>query len=305
MNDRAVPLTDDARLPIGLRSQATPNAGRTLILCATGALFGLVLAGFGLFTAHGTRTSVVPAEDVALVNGVPILMSDYLVQLGALYQVSLDGATPEQKRKVLDDMIREELYVQRGIELGMQSDTIEVRTALVGAVEQQATADATMAQPDEADLRAFYQQNAARYASAGTMELADYLAPAGSATSAVAELRAGEEAEVVMARRALRRTTIFADGEEFYFAARIHLGDRLFETARTLTDGAVSDPVALPDGVHILVMKKNVPPVPQRYEDIRDKVLADWIAGQAKILTAGNERFLRKRADILVAAGFE
>jgi hypothetical protein len=47
-------------------------------------------------------------------------------------------------------MIREELYVQRGTELGLQADTVEVRQALVGAVEAQVAADATMAQPDEA-----------------------------------------------------------------------------------------------------------------------------------------------------------
>ena len=47
-----------------------PSARRSLMLCAAGAVLGLVIAGFGLFTAHGTRTAGVPAEDVALVNGV-------------------------------------------------------------------------------------------------------------------------------------------------------------------------------------------------------------------------------------------
>jgi parvulin-like peptidyl-prolyl isomerase len=297
-------MTNDAVGKAGLWSPSKPDARRTLILCAAGALIGLALAGFGLFTARGTRTSVVPAEDVAMVNGVPILISDYLLQLRALYDVSLSGATQEQKKKVLDDMIREELYVQRGIELGMQTDTIEVRTALVGAVEQQATADATMAQPSESELLAFYDENVAKYASEGAMVLIDYIAPAETAAAAVADLRAGGGDQAI-ARRGLRRTAALADGEEFYFAARIHLGDVLFETAKALRDGAVSDPVALPDGVHILVMKRNIAPVPQRYEDIRDKVLADYIARQAKILTAGNERFLRKRADVLVAPGFE
>jgi parvulin-like peptidyl-prolyl isomerase len=285
-------------------SLSQPDSRRALILYAGGAAIGLALAGFGLFTAHGTRVSVAPAEDVALVNGVPILISDYLLQLRALYEVSLTEATAEQKKKVLDDMIREELYVQRGVELGMQSDVIEVRTALVGAVEQQASADAAMAQPDEADLRRFFEQNAAQYASEGTMALEDYIAPAQSAASAAADLRTSPGAATI-ARWGLRRTAALADGEEFYFAARIHLGDALFDAARALKDGAVSDPVAAPDGVHILIMRKNTSPIPQRYENIRDKVLADYIAQQTKILTTATERFLRKRADIVIAPGFE
>ncbi len=137
------------------------------------------------------------------------------------------------------------------------------------------------------------------------MELVDYIAPPESAAAAVAALRAGGESGEAAPRYGLRRTGAFADGEEFYFAARIHLGDALFAVAQALKSGEVSDPSPQPDGVHILVMKRNVPPARQRYQDIRDKVLADYIARQAAILTAGNERFLRKRADILVAPGLE
>jgi hypothetical protein len=63
--------------------------------------------------------------------------------------------------------------------------------------------------------------------------------------------------------------------------------------------------VAAADGVHILVMKKNVTPIPRSYADARGTVLHDFIDEQSKILTAGNDRFLRKRADIAVAHGFE
>ena len=79
--------------PAGLWTFDQPSARRSLILCAAGALLGLVIAGFGLFTAHGTRTAGVPAEDVALVNGVPILMSDYIQQVRTVFDVPLDRAT--------------------------------------------------------------------------------------------------------------------------------------------------------------------------------------------------------------------
>ncbi|MDB5686967.1 MAG: peptidyl-prolyl cis-trans isomerase [Rhizorhabdus sp.] len=290
-------------------SLSSPSARRSLILCGTGAIVGLAIAGLGLFTAKGTRTSVVPAEDVAVVNQVPILMSDYVTQIRALYEVPLSGASAAQKKQVLDDMIREELYVQRGVELGMQADTIEVRTALVGAVEAQAAADATMAQPDEGQLRAWYQAHLATYADEGTMTLDEYVRPgadqAKAAAAVVAELRKAGASPAAAAGLGLRRTARMTDGEEFYFAARIHLGDRLFALAKGLKAGAVSEPVPQPDGLHILVMRHNDSPLPRPFAEVRDRVLADYIGAQAKLLTAGNERFLRKRADIVVQKGFE
>ena len=283
------------------------NPRRSLFLCALGAAIGLIIAGFGLFTAKGTRTARVPAEDVAVVNGTPILLSDYIAQLGALYDVSLSAATIPQRRKILSDMIREELFVQRGVELGLQSDTVEVREALVGAVEAQAATDATMAAPTDAELVAYYAAQRADFADEGVMALTDYRWPATTARStiaaAAAALRAGRPADPAVA--ALPRTATMADGDEYYFAAKLHLGDTLFAVARGLHTGEVSAPVALPDGIHLLVMAKNVPPVAPPFPAVRDKILAAFRAAEAKSLTAANGRFLRKRADIQIARGFE
>ncbi len=279
-----------------------PSARRSLILCALGAVIGLTIAGFGLFTAKGTRTSAVPAEDVALVNGVPILRSDYIQQLRALYDVPLSGATPAQRRKTLDDMVREELVVQRGVELGLQSDTIEVRDALAGAVEAQTAADATMAQPGEAELRAYYAAHRDQFADEGLMALADYRLPPGATAATIADAVAALQAGRT---DAVPRSGAMTDGDEYYFAAKLHLGDRLFAVARGLKPGEVSPPMALPDGTHIVVMAKNIPPQAPPFEAVRDKVLAAAITSQARLLTAANARFLRKRADIQVAPGLE
>ena len=99
--------------------------------------------------------------------------------------------------------------------------------------------------------------------------------------------------------------SFMTDGREFYFAAKIHLGDALFAAARVLDAGQVSAPVTLPDGVHILVMKANVRPAAQPFDQIRDRVLAAYVDDQAKRLNGANERFLLKRADVQIAKGFE
>jgi SurA N-terminal domain len=251
---------------------------RSLWLQACGAGIGLALAGYSLFTARGTSTLIVPAEDVALVNQQPISRSDYLAQITTLYDVDFAHATAEQRHRVLDDMIREELFVQRGKELDLAATDSEVRAALVNAVELEIASDALTSQPTEAALRTYFNSHQARYASEGTMILQDLLN--GSDTRKV-------------------------NGEEFYFAAKIHLGDRLFEAARQLNDGESAMPIPMADGTHVLRMVRNMRPVPFDFATARERVLADFRNGAINHSKSGEEVFLRKRANVLIAVDLQ
>ena len=268
-----------------------------------GALAGLLMAGYSLFTARGTSTLAVPAEDVALVNQQPISRSDYLLQLQTLFGVDFQHATAAQRRKVLDDMIREELFVQRGKELDVAATDPEVRAALVNAVELEIAADAVTSQPSEAQLRAYYAAHQARYASEGVMTVHDYLFASGNAKTAAEAalaLQTGPATPALLARWQAADSGKVA-GEEFYFAAKIHLGDALFGAARNLPDGGVSAPIALPDAVHVLYMVRNKKPVPFDFAAARDQVLTDYRNDAIGHLRTGDEAFLRKRANVLIA----
>jgi parvulin-like peptidyl-prolyl isomerase len=277
------------------------NSRRALALMALGALTGLFLAGLALFTAKGTSTLIVPPEDVALVNQQPIARSDYMGQLRTLYDVDPAHATPAQRRKVLNDMIREELFVQRAKELDVASVDVEVRNAMVNAVEQQAAADAITAVPSDAKLRAYYSAHQEKYASDGMMTVRDLVFPNPAAAARAAQaLKAGASPDAVI-KPLQGKDSGKVNGEEFYFAAKIHLGDALFAVARTLPNGGVSAPMAQPDGVHVLVMAANAAPVPQDFAAARERVLEDYRRDAALRLQAGDEVFLRKRANILIA----
>ena len=285
-------------------SLAQPDTRRSLLLAATGALVGLVIAGFGLFTAQGTRTASVPPEDVAVVNGVPILRVDFISQLRALDEISLGQATPAQKSAVLGDMVAEELAVQRGVELGMATDDTDTRNALVAAMRGQLATDVLASVPTDAKLQRYYVDHRARYASEGRMQLHWFVLPSGAglqATAAVAKLRAGQPLDRVVATYRLRSTGKVDDGEEYYFAAALHLGPRLFGIARKLGNGVVSDPVSTAEGIAILVMIDNQPPVAQAYGQALDRVREDYARDRLAAVEAANARFLRGRADVLVA----
>jgi parvulin-like peptidyl-prolyl isomerase len=298
------PVTDKAASDHGdWRELSRVSYRRSLVLMALGALIGLGLAGYALFTAKGTSTLLTPPEDVAMVNQQPISRSDFDAQVQSLYAVDPAHATPAQRQKVLDDMIREELFVQRGQELDVAAVDPEVRAAMVNAVEQEIAADAITSHPSEAKLRDYYEAHRAKYASEGMMTLVDMVFPTASpdvVRQAAEALRAGTSAAQV-AGRFHGRDSGRVNGEEFYFAARIHLGDKAFDAARALPPGGVSGPMSESDGVHLLHMIKNTPPAPMDFAQARERVVADYLNEAIKRLQSGDERFFRKRANILIA----
>jgi parvulin-like peptidyl-prolyl cis-trans isomerase-like protein/SurA-like protein len=285
------------------RDPTQVSSVRSFVLMTMGALTGLLLAGYSLFTARSATTLSVPAEDVALVNQQAISRSDYLILLQTLYGVDLNHATREQRQKTLNDMIREELFVQRGKELDLASTDPEVRSALVNAVELEISENAITAQPSEASLRQYYASHPDRYVSEGVMNVRDWVFPEGEPRDLAAMLPTLKSADIpaeTLARLHVHESDK-TKGDEFYFAAKIHLGDQLFASARELSDGATSSPIPLSDGVHVLYMVKNKRPVPFDFAKARPQVLNDYRNQAIDQLKAGDESFLRKRANVRVA----
>jgi parvulin-like peptidyl-prolyl isomerase len=293
VSERAAPNPTELPTKAGVR--------RTLLMATGGAVVGLAIAGVGLFTAKGTSTLMVPPEDVALVNQQPISRIDYIALLQTTYSTDLANATAAQKQRVLNDMIEEELLVQRGKELDVAAVDPQVRTAIVAAVEEQAAMTAFTADPDEQKLRVYFEVHREAYSTEGVISLHDLVfADTATAGEAVAALRSGQPIASVL-QTFSGSDTDKVKGEDFYFAAEIHLGDVLFAAAKRLPSGAVSDPVATGEGVHVLAVVKNAPPVPLSFDAIRARVADDYRRSAAARLEATNRDFLRKRANVLIA----
>jgi parvulin-like peptidyl-prolyl isomerase len=297
-----------------------PSVRRSITLLASGALIGLVIAGYGLFTAKGTRSHAVPPEAVALVNQRQILRSDFMTQTQTQFVLPFAQTTREQRRTVLEDMINEELMVQRGLEIDLPSYDPDVRTALVAGVELEVTADVLAQQPTPEELRDYYEHHKDKYSTEGVMQLRDLLvktdashppaAAHAAALAAVAALRRGQSVDAVIKKFDLADSGRFMEaghadtGDIFQFALRAKLDDALYQATLPLHDGEVSDPVEESDGVHLVAMIKHRFPIGQTFEEASNQVWTDVKKeAQAKVRSA-NLAYLRSRADIMTAPEF-
>lgn len=290
----------------------TAAPGRAFAALALGAVVGLGLAGYGLFSVPAGAGVALPAGAVARVNDGLILSSDFRTQTEALHDVPFERSTPAQRQEVLDNMIAEELLVQRGLEIGMPATGAEVREALVNAVNRQSATDVDARPPGEQQLRQYHAAHPERYASVGTMHIADLSVPLAGSLSAEAALgvarqaaralRAGSSVARTAAAYGLRSNAQVGQESQIDAAVLRFLGAPLFAEARKLAAGAVSDPVRTEDGVHILVCISRSPSAAQDFALSRQQVLADYQRDEGARRQQEYVRFLRDKASIVVGS---
>jgi hypothetical protein len=304
-----------------------PQRRRSMVLLSLGALLGLVVAGYGLFTAKGTRSHWVPPEDLALVNNRPILRSDFMTQVETQFTIAFAQSTPAQRKQVLDDMLTEELLVQRGLEIDLPSFDPDVRSTMGAGVELEISADVLAQQPTDQQLRAYYASHMSKYRSAGWLRMRDLVAKSIGGTQTVAQALSNAQRAVTALRGAAPVAQVIAQviaqvmeryrmedsgalldaghvdtGEIFEFAARTKLGADVYAAATNLRAGQVSDAIPQSDGVHVVVMVEHHFPVQEDYATAADQV---WMDFKKEALARGRDaevRYLRSRADILLSA---
>ena len=287
-----------------------PGARRSLLLLACGAVAGLGIAGFGLFTAKGTASHTVPPEMAALVNQQPILISDFTTQLQSEFGIPLSKSTETQRRKVLNDMINEDLMVQRGQEMNLSSSDPDVRSALVAGVELQNSANVIAKQPTHDEMIGYYNSHKDRYRTQGVLTLRDLMLPAGpQAAATMAEvskaLKGGASADAVKAKYHLTETNK-VNGEELDFAAKIHLGDTLYKAVQDSTPGFISEPVTDKDGsIHVMAVGKRTPSVQLTFEQASNQVFTDFKKDAQDAVQASNIRYLRDKSEIMIQKGYQ
>jgi hypothetical protein len=292
-------------------------ARRGITLPVAGVIVGLALAAAGLFQKGVPRQTAVPPGYVALVNGQGVLMSDFVSETQTEMEKPFDATTAAERARVLHRMIDRELLVQRALVLDLPETTTEVRTAMADAVSAQAAAPALAEQPMEAALFAYYQKHRSRYLSYGSMRFRDLVLHVGGyanadqsfsqadadAIEAVYQLRSGTSIEEVTEHFGLVDSGAGGREPQLDFAARLHLGPRLYQVASGLSTGRVSDPVPMPDGVHVIVMQVRQPPAAEDFPTARAQVYSDYRQALVRQADEANLELLRSQARILLTPG--
>jgi len=173
MSDRQETPDDEARTENGEVNGREPGLGWLV----AGAAVGLVFAAAGLLET-GSAPDGLPGDAVARVNDVVITRS-LLDRASTQFETGLGRElTDDDLARLLQQLVEEELLLQRGIDLGLPQTESTVRTAIVQSLIASVTAEADAADPGDAELQAFLDEHSDRYTFAAAMSLDAWTAEA-------------------------------------------------------------------------------------------------------------------------------
>jgi peptidylprolyl isomerase len=282
-----------------------PGSRRARALLAIGAAAGLALSAASLLT-QGEEVVALPEGAVASVNGVAILREDYQRAVAALASDLRAPLAADDRTRVLDRLIEEELLVQHALSLGLARSDRRVRSDLVAAVLGSINASTDGTQPDPGEVERFYREERGYFASPGRLRVAQVFVAAeprraeaeaqARAQEAARRLHAGEPLESVKSQLGDEEIAPLPDAALPPAGLRSTLGPALLAAALELEVGASSDPLRSPQGYHVLQLREReatrTPPLAEIEEQVR-----------AEIRRRAGDRALRERLDELRARG--
>jgi hypothetical protein len=243
---------------------------------ALGAAVGLALAVWGALAPVGSARLSPGA--MARVNRVEISLEAFRFAAARLASGRHAALTERDRRWVVDQLINEELLVQRGVEVGLlESDTM-VRKAIANAVLDRVFADAAAVTPSEGKLRAFYEAYKARFARPARIRVQQiYFSGANAAArdrakQAYDALAHGMPFGIAQQRYADPNSDPIPDAMIPLHELRDRAGPKLTNAALALNPGAISRPIESSSGYHILYVADFEPERIPSYETIRSQV---------------------------------
>jgi peptidylprolyl isomerase len=271
---------------------------RSTVLLAAGALAGLALAAVQLVWRPGAATALSP-DVVASVNGVAISRADFEQALAGVAGDRRSGLRVGDAERVLARLVDEELLLQRALALGLVRREPRVRGQLVSTMIDTVLAEAGSREPDEQELRRFYDANRQYFGQSGRIRLVHRAVPGTDAAArdqAVALAAALERGEtpppspnVVTAPEALLPVSKLEQ----------YLGPSVLQTALALPVGGVSQPIASTGGYHVVRIVEREDDVVPPFETVRATVRAEVVRRRGETALREYLKQLRAEADVV------
>ncbi len=284
-------------------------ANRALLI---GALAGLLIAAIAAVPRNGNDATGDGA--IARVNHQHIDRTAFASAYQALLADKNKAPTAADKKMALDRLIEEELLVQRGLEIGLLDGDATVRKAVAGAVIQFVLAQNSNQAVSEDELRAYYQENRARFSPAARLQVERIFIRRSSDNSETGLADDIQRLEGV--RQALRAGTPFAEVKAQWGDAILpqlpqvllprakmidYLGPDLTAAAARLPQGTITDALATDQGWQFLHIIANQPSRAPAFDTIRPQLMEALTRSRDDKALRDYINWLRARADIDLA----
>ncbi|MDS9467906.1 peptidylprolyl isomerase [Paracoccus sp. MBLB3053] len=250
-------------------------------ILASPLLHFFVLGGlvFGYYSLKNPASEQPPTDDVLRLSETDAqrLVVDFFTTWHR-------APTREELRGQIRDWAIEEASVREALALGLDQGDAMIRNRLRNKVEFLAEAPAAALTPDEATLAAYYRANAARFSHDGELSFAQVLLPANAGPDEVEAVKA--ELEQGADPGALSNSSMLPPQVEGMAAPAV---ERLFgkgfgkEVAGLPLD-RWSGPLQSGYGAHLVRLEKRLEGVLPPLSQVRERVLGEWRADEARKL---------------------
>jgi len=278
---------------------------RLLAATAVGAL--LAACGEG---DPGAHSATAPPDVVAVVNGEAITRDafEHYAESAAGESGSAAGDR-EARRRWLLRMIDEELLIQRGIALGVHRSDPAARRAVLSAVIAAVTSPPEGAEPDEAVLRSYYEQNAERFAGSEQFAVDVVLVSdrgrsdaeaRGEAEKSASQLREGEDVNALLASYPYASALATAAPPLPLESLAQRAGSAAAAALAQLQPGEVSDPVRDEAGYAVVALRERQAARSSPFDEVRGEVRSAYLRQRREQALREALEALRRDAEIRV-----
>ena len=216
--------------------------------------------------------------------------------------------TDAEVRILVDRRVRDEILYREAVALGLDQGDDALRRRLVLRLEFLARDAGGIAIPSEAELRVFLETNAASYARTGSRSFVHVF---------VSEERGGEkaaaEAEALLGRlRSGPRLDpgtlgdrILLEAEQTHVAphdVKATFGGDFAKAVFEQEIGVWGGPLRSSYGLHLVLVRDEVPGSAPPFEDVRDKLRRDLVARRGEEALRAYVEVLRRKYDVSIRA---
>ena len=266
-------------------------------------LFHFLLIGAGLFMLYAWQ-----ADDDTLRPDQIVFTEAHIDRLINLWERKWQRLPTQQELQgLIEQQVREEVLYREALAMGLDKDDMVVRRRMSQKMEFISNDLASLAEPDEAQLQAYLDEHAEKFAIPGRISYSQvYLNTEqrgeqvyDDAEKLLAELSAsGIDLDITMAGDSVLGGYHFDDETDFG-VSRIFGADftrQIFE----LPVGVWAGPVESAYGLHLVRVDSRVDSRAPSLGQVRDKVRTEWVAQQQRQTNDLLYSELRKRYEITI-----